>query len=114
MKRKPTKALRQAIAKIPRWLRIPCSHTINPRNLRMQLPTRLCAAPGLIYEISNPKQLKFEWGSQSNKQPLCPEHRDQVIARGLKVKLCSGLQQFSTAIARKEPARASHPKESAA
>jgi hypothetical protein len=108
MKRRPTKALREQIRKIPRWLRIPCGKIISSRN-----PPSLCGEPGLVYQIEHPKQMLMPWGAPYIKMPLCPEHRDIAFTHGMKIKLCSGLNQFSTAVARKEP-RASHAQESAA
>lgn len=87
--RRLRKADQRRLRAFPRWLHVPC---VRPflRNADIYL----CAKPGLVYQVSDKKQLIFQFGSRATKMALCPRHRDQVIAHGRSVKLCPGAVQF--------------------
>jgi len=85
---------RLRLRSLPLWLRVPCTHTIKPRRFGSE-EKRLCGQPGVLYLVSDAKQLHFEFGISARLLPLCPCHRDQLIAHGRNVKLCSGKIQFS-------------------
>jgi len=85
---------RVRLRSLPLWLRVPCTHTIKPRTLG-STEKRLCRQPGLVYLVSDKKQLRFEFGTPAVHVALCPDHRNIAIAHGKEVKLCPGKVQFS-------------------
>ncbi len=79
---------------LPLWLRVPCAKTIKPRCFSSSSVERLCGDPGLVYLVSDRRQLGFEFSSPFVKVVMCPRHRDMAIAHGKTVKLCPGAVQF--------------------
>ena len=85
---------RVRLRSLPLWLRVPCVRLIKPRK-NGSTEKRLCWQPGLVYLVSDKKQLRFEFGADAVHVALCPDHRDIAIAHGKQVKLCPGKVQFS-------------------
>lgn len=53
----------------PQWLRVPCLRTVQQDN---KPNLSLCGKPGVVYLVSDDRQLIFEYGTKSTMMALCP------------------------------------------